>query len=165
MENQILDIYNELLKFSYSILTLEKPINDNRIEDFENYIEYKLPTDYKCFIKKHNGFSLNGAEVYGIGKEYGESSLSKIYDFEQYLVGNPMPKNFLPFSPDGYGNHYCIDLSRVENEICPIVFWQHDFNYENISEVETCNVSFAEWIKEVMIDWTLSEYNYDGKEK
>ena len=57
------------------------------------------------------------------------------------------------------------ELSRIENEICPIVFWQHDCNYENISEVETCNKNFVEWINEVMIEWTLGEYNFDGTEK
>ena len=165
MENQILDIYNELLKFSYSMLTLGKPIADNRIEDFENRIEYNFPEDFKYLIKKHNGFTLNGTEVYGIEKEFKGSSLDKIYDFEHYEVDNPMPKYFLPFSPDGSGNHYCLDLSRIENEICPIVFWQHDCIYENLTEIEICNLSFIEWVKEVMIDWTLEDYNYDGTEK
>jgi len=128
-------------------------------------IEYKLPKDYKYFIKNHNGFSLSATEVYGMGNQFKDGSLDKIYNFEHNVVENPMPKYFLPFSPDGYGNHYCIDLSRIENGICPIVFWQHDCNYENISEVETCNISFVEWINEVMIEWTLEGYNYDGTEK
>jgi hypothetical protein len=34
-----------------------------------------------------------------------------------------------------------------------------------MNEVETCNQSFTEWIDEVMIEWTLEEYNYDGTEK
>jgi cell wall assembly regulator SMI1 len=165
MENRILNIYNELLKFSNSLLNLETSIIDNRIEDFENNIDYKLPKDFKSLIKKHNGFSLSGTEVYGIGKEFGENSLDKIYAFEHNQVENLMPNFFLPFSPDGYGNHYCIDLSRNENEICPIVFWQHDCIYEKIIEVETCNADFAEWISEVMIEWTLEEYNYNGTEK
>ena len=165
MENQILDIYKELLKFSSSMLTLEKTITDNRIENFEDNIESKLPEDFKYLITKHNGFSFNGTEVYGIGKEFKGRSLDKLYEFEHYDVDNPMPKYFLPFSPDGSGNHYCLDLSRIEYEICPVVFWQHDCKYENISQVETCNLSFAEWIREVMIDWTLEEYNYDGTEK
>jgi cell wall assembly regulator SMI1 len=161
----MLNIYSELLKFSNSILNLENPITDNRIEEFEKEIEYKLPNDYKYFIKNHNGFSLSGTEVYGIGVEFKDSSMIKIYDFEHNGIQNPMPKYFLPFSPDGYGNHYCIDLSRIENEICPIVFWQHDYSYEMITDVETCNMSFAEWINEVMIEWTLEEYNYDGTQK
>jgi hypothetical protein len=165
MEDEILNTYEELLKFSNSILNLESPIIDSRIEDFEKKIEYKLPKDFKYFIKKNNGFSLSVTEVYGIGKEFSNSSLDEIYDFEHNEVGNPMPKYFLPFSPDGFGNHYCIDLSRNENEICPIVFCQHDCNYENISEVETCNKNFVEWINEVMIEWTLGEYNFDGTEK
>jgi len=35
MENRIINIYTELLKFSNSILNLENPITDFRIEDFE----------------------------------------------------------------------------------------------------------------------------------
>lgn len=165
MQNQNSEIYDKLLKFSETMLTLEKPITDSRIEDFENTIQYKLPSDYKYFLKKHNGFSLNGTEVYGLGNEYGESSLSKIYDFEHNHVGNPMPTYFLPFSPDGFGNHYCIDLSKNNHDTCPIVFWQHDFDYENITQVETCNINFTDWVNEVLIEWTLESNNYDGTEK
>ena len=53
----------------------------------------------------------------------------------------------------------------MENVICPIVFWQWDYLYEDIKEVETCNSSFLDWIQEVVIDWTLEDYNYDGSEK
>ncbi|MGY3055754.1 cell wall assembly regulator SMI1 [Pedobacter sp. UYEF25] len=165
MEDEILNTYNELTKFSDSLLNFESKILDSRIEYFENKIGYNLPKDFKYFIKKSNGFSLNGTEVNGIGDEFLNSSLDKLYDFEHNEVGNPMPKYFMPFSADGYGNHYCIDLSRTENEICPIVFWQHDCNYKNISEVETCNNNFVEWVNKVMIEWTLEEYNYDGTEK
>lgn len=165
MEDKISITYKNLLKFSDSILTLGNPILDNRIEEFENIIGYKLPKDFKWFIEKNNGFSLLGNEVNGLGEEFLNTSLDKVYNFENSEVENPMPKYFLPFSPDGYGNHYCLDFSRIENEICPIVFWQHDFKYENLTEVETCNDSFVEWVNEVLIEWTLEEYNYDGTEK
>ncbi len=51
------------------------------------------------------------------------------------------------------------------NGACPVVFWQHDFIYRNTGEAEECNDSFINWIKEVMIEWTLEEYNYDGTGK
>ena len=165
MEKEIESIYNELLNFSDSILELENAITDNRIEEFEKNIGYKFPTDFIYFLKKHNGFSLCVTEVLGIGKEFGDNSLDKIYEFEHNEVRNPMPIYFIPFSPDGYGNHYCMDVSRMENDLCPIVFWQHDYNYENLEDVETCNLNFADWINEVMIEWTLEDYNYDGSEK
>ena len=165
MEKEIESIYNELLKFSDSILELKDAITDSRIQEFEEIIGYKFPTDFVYFLRMHNGFSLHATEVLGIGKDFGYNSLDKIYEFERSEVENPMPNYFLPFSPDGYGNHYCMDVSRMEDELCPIVFWQHDYNYENLEDVETCNINFAAWINEVMIEWTLEDYNYDGSEK
>lgn len=157
--------YINLTEFSPILLKLGKPVLDDRIERFENQIDYKFPVEFKYFLKRHNGFSLSVTQVNGIGEEYFENSLDKIYAFEHIQSENPMPKEFLPFSPDGYGNYYCLDLSRIENEYCPIVFWQHDFKYNSIDEVETCNNSFISWIEEVMIEWTLEEYNHDGSEK
>ncbi len=165
MIEKISNTYDELLRFSSSILTLEKPIIDDRIEKFEAEIGYKLPKDFKYFIKQNNGFTLAATQVNGIGNEYRDNSLDRLYSIEHNEVENRMPKEFLPFSADGFGNHYCLDLSRIKNEFCPVVFWQHDFEYKNITEVETCNESFVSWVSEVMIEWTLEEYNYDGKEK
>lgn len=113
MDNKILNIYNELLKFSNSILHLEISITDNRIEDFENNIEFKLPKDYKYFIKSNNGFSLNGTKVYGIGKEFKEISLDRIYNFEHNEIENPMPKCFLPFSPESVGSTWCVPSGKA----------------------------------------------------
>lgn len=155
----------ELYKFSPEILYLGENIIDSRIEDFEKNIGQILPDDFKYIIKKHNRITLAGTEVYGISSELRGNSLDKIYSFEHSEVENPMPKNFLPFSPDGQGNHYCLDLSKLENNLCPVVFWQWDFEYENIEDVEVCNDNFVEWIDEVMIEWTLQTYNYDGTEK
>jgi len=165
MSEKISTTFNELMKFSNSILRIENSITDNRIEIFEEKIGYKLPKDFKYFIEKCNGFTLLCTQVNGIGIEFEESSLDKIYEFEHFEVGNPMPKEYLPFSPDGFGNHYCIDLSNCINDICSVVFWQHDFEYKNKTEVETCNESFIDWVNEVMIEWTLDEFNYDGTEK
>jgi hypothetical protein len=70
-----------------------------------------------------------------------------------------MPNFFFPFSPDGQGNHYCLDLSKIQDNICPVVFWQWDFEYDDIEDVEVCNTNFADWIDEVMVKWTLKIYN------
>jgi hypothetical protein len=88
--------------------------------------------------------------------------LDNLYRIEHFEVGNPMPLEFFPFSPDGGGNHYCFDLSNHDDKV---YFWQHDYEYADKTEVECCNNSFYEWIQEVLIDWTLEDYNYDGSEK
>jgi len=157
-------VLDELSKFSPDLFYLGLPINDARLELFEKQLHLELPSDFKYLLKKHNGFSLDGTEVYGLDEAFRGSSLDTVYHFEHFDVGNPMPGAFFPFSPDGFGNHYCLDLSQLKEERCPVVFWQHDADYESY-DVETCNESFISWVKEVMIDWTLEDYNYDGTEK
>ncbi len=157
--------FNELSQFSPDILSLRNPIVDNRFDVWEAKIGYDLPVDFKFFLKRSNGFSLLGTEVAGLGEEFGGSSLEAIHDFEHHQADNKMPLHFLPFSNDGRGNHYCLDLSRLTNQVCPVVFWQWNYDYASLEEVETCNDSFVSWVKEIMIDWALELYNYDGSKK
>lgn len=142
-----------LYQFPAEILALGESITDTRLEAFEKSISFVLPDDFKYVLKKHNGFSLDGTYVYGIDESLRGSSLDSVYNFEHFDVANKMPAFFLPFSPDGRGNHYCLDLSRSVDGCCPVVFWQWDFPYESIEAVETCYENFMDWIQEVMIDW------------
>jgi cell wall assembly regulator SMI1 len=155
----------QLYLFSEDILELGDPITDARLQDFEFKLGFALPQDFTYILSHHNYISLGGQEMYGLGSEFEASSLDQIYDFEHEAVDNPMPKELLPFAPDGYGNHYCLDLSSINEGISPVLFWQHDCNYKSKDEVEACNQSFAEWIDEVMINWTLADTNYDGTPK
>jgi hypothetical protein len=138
---------------------------DKRLLEFETQIGFELPFDFKYILTKHNSFALAGTEVLGLDKRFKDASLDKVFYFEHEEVGNPMFSEFVPFSPDDGGNHYCLDVSRLGDNKCPVVFWQHDYSYSNKAEVETCNDSFIDWIKEVMIAWTLEEFNYDGSER
>jgi hypothetical protein len=164
--NTLEHVVSEFNKFSSELIDLGSSIEDNRVELFEKNNSLLLPIDFKKIIKMYNGFSLSGTQVYGIGEEFRGSSLEAVYNFEHFAVNNQMSKHFVPFSPDGRGNHYCLDLSRLlSDNSCPIVFWQSSFIYNSLNEVETCNDNFIEWVQEVMIDWTLEDYNYDGSEK
>jgi cell wall assembly regulator SMI1 len=155
----------QLYLFSENILDLGDPITDNRLQDFESDLGFALPQDFKYIISRHNYISLGGQEIYGLGSEFNASSLDQIYNIEHEGVANPMPKELLPFAPDGYGNHYCLDLSSLKEGISPVLFWQHECIYKSKDEVEVCDQTFTEWIDEVMINWTLADTNYDGTPK
>jgi cell wall assembly regulator SMI1 len=163
--NKCNKIIEELNKFDSSILELGIPIDDDRIRLFEKSIGFNLPVDFKYMLSIHNGISLSGTEVYGLDDNLRGASLNKIYHFEHFEAINPMPAHFMPFSPDGRGNHYCFDLSQSVNYLCPVIFWQWDFEYKDLGEVEQCYDHFMDWVQEVMIDWTLEDTNYDGSEK
>ena len=158
-------VLNELFLFSEELIYLGDSIKDNRLEIFENEIGFELPHDYKYIMKRHNGISLLGTAIIGFHKSYKEASLDAVYKFEHSVVTHKIPKEFLPFSPDGRGNHYCFNLAKTKNGISPVIFWQWDYDYDNIDEAEEANESLVAWIKEVMIDWKLESYNYDGTEK
>ena len=152
-ESQILI---ELFKFDKSLIEFGQPVNDDRFEKLEDQLGFELPSSFKSVMKKFNSISLDGTEINGLGKEFRGASLDKLYEVEHNEVGNPMPKELLPFSADGRGNHYCFDLSIKSDKV---FFWQHDRDYSSKVEIEVCNENFLDWIKDVMIEWTLEDFN------
>ena len=160
----IYDTYDHLLKFDESLLSLGKPIQDDRLELFEKKFDLKLTEEFKYIFRKHNGFYL-GHEVLGLGKEFGGNSLDKVYALMQPHFQKFTPNKILPFSPDGAGNYYCLNLDNLQRESCSVLFYQHDYDYQNFDDIEVCNTSFTEWVDQVCIGWTLEEYDYSGTNK
>ncbi|PLK45792.1 SMI1/KNR4 family protein [Emticicia sp. TH156] len=161
MENLI----KELLKFSDDILEIGSTIDDNRIEDFEQQRNLTLPLDFKQFVKRINGFSLMGTEVYGFDKDK-VNAIENIYYREHFEVRMPQYSYLVPFSPDGRGNFYCLDtVNQLENGDFPIVFWVSNYEYTKEDSPEVTHNNFLDWVQEIVLDWILEDYNYDGSEK
>lgn len=159
------NVLNELKKFSKEILTLNPPLKDlNLLFQFERKYNLKLPDDFKYLLSLHNGIDLMGTSIYGFD---GDENIESIYEFEHYQVVFPQYDYLVPFSNDGRGNFYCLDTSGYCNikKSCPIVFWASNYLYNSDDQPEVTNASLSDWIKEVMIDWTLESFNYDGTEK
>lgn len=160
-------MYREKLAlFSESILTLNPPVHERDILETEKIIGIILPQEYKAFLLECNGFSLLGNVVYGIGNAGNIPSLEIQNDYEHKISSfSLMPKYVIPFSPDGGGNHYCFDMSLSTEDSCPIVFWQIGYVYSEADKPEVVNNSFSDWFNEVVIEWTLENYDYEGNEK
>jgi len=158
------NILIQLNNFSDEIITMHEPLKDIRIvEDFEKKNNLKLPNDYMYLLSKHDGIDLMGVTIYGFDDM---ENLDSVYDFEHNEVIYPQYNYLVPFSPDGGGNFYCFDTRDCENNnSCSVVFWASNYEYDEDNQPELTNLSFAEWIEEVMIEWTLESYNYDGSEK
>jgi cell wall assembly regulator SMI1 len=158
----IYSVINEILKFSTRVLTVKDGVTEGEIRAFEEKYNLNLPNDYKTFLKRTNGLDLMGAIVYGINDESVYMSLDRAFKIEHYEVDNEMPIYLIPFSPDGGGNHYCFDSTRCDGESCKVIFWQHNRSYTEENPPEMVNDSFAAWAKEVLVDWTLEDYDYNG---
>lgn len=159
------ELIQQLRLFSRELINLQPPADEVEILKFEEKFGFQLPKDYKTFLKVHNGLSLMGVTIYGVDSGSLSFSLEKSYLFEHDEVDHPMPEYFIPFSPDGSGNHYCFDLRTCNLESCEIVFWQHDFIYNDEDKPEVVYSNFADWVEEVVINWTLEDYDYNGNSK
>ena len=155
-------VIDEILKFSTKVLTVTDGITEDKIMAFEEKYSLTLPNDYKALLKRTNGLSLMGTVVYGIYDESVYMSLGRAFTIEHSEVENEMPAYLIPFSPDGGGNHYCFDSTRCEEKSCKVIFWQYDRSYSEENPPETVNDSFAAWAKEVLVDWTLEDFDYNG---
>lgn len=154
------DLIIELLKFSDDIVELGDSIEDDRIKVFEEKWLLSLPNDYKDFVRRVNGFSLMGTEVYEFDSQKA-NSIENVYYREHFQVNYPQFPHLVPFSPDGRGNFYCIDTKSISD----IVFWTSNYEYSEEDYPEVTHSSFTNWVQEVVINWTLEDYNYDGSEK
>ena len=153
----VVDLIKELEKFNKSIVSLWDGASEQEIVDTETHIGQVLPDEYKEFIRISNGLEFTSDYILRVGNSVRPSafSMNEVYDFEHFESCNPMPSYIIPFAPDGYGNHYCFDMSN--NGV--IIFWQHDINYK-ARKPEVVYKSMVEMIREVFISW--SDMNYDG---
>lgn len=154
---------NELEKFSSTIVEIGGVVTDNRVEKLEAKIGYVFPPKFKQLLKAMNSFSLYGTEVYGFGKCPVGFSLEELYHIEHFEVGNPMPESIVPFSPDGGGNHYCLNLAGENPE--QVLFWVHDLELSDEEQLEVCGEDIVDWMNKEVIEPILEDYNYDGSEK
>ncbi len=161
------NLIRELRKFSDDIISINKPIDESLIQEFEVRHKVELPLDYKDLLKSINGFSLMGSEVYGIGDTEHTQNLDKVYQFEHFEVKIPQFFHLVPFSDDGGGGFYCFDCSKKSDDgnSCPIVFWVSNYIYTEGDIPEVTNESFIDFVDECIIGWTLDEYDYNGNEK
>jgi cell wall assembly regulator SMI1 len=159
------EIFEELMKFSSRVLSIKEGVSQEKIQEFELAHNFALPNDYKDFLKRTNGVSLMGAVIYGIHDDSVSLSLGGAFQFEHFEVENEMPMHFIPFAPDGGGNHYCFDISRCSPSSCTVIFWQHDLTYTDDFLPEEVSDSFVDWAKEVLIDWKLEDNDYEGNDR
>lgn len=145
----------KILNFPASMLDYKKGLTDHQIGKAEEHLGFNLPSDLKYFYSKMNGFSLIGEDVFPIILKDIENcnleGLNQINYREHFEVVNPMPKHYLPFSPNGRGDHYCIDLrTRNEQGVCDVIFWQWDYSFHYPDDIEVVSNSFADWLFELV---------------
>ncbi|WJF85422.1 SMI1/KNR4 family protein [Bacillus subtilis] len=132
--------------------TFQKATN-SQIKEVEEKLKIKFPTDYKEFIKDHNGCSpINKKVVLFQDSRESINNLLSMGDPTRPIdllstidnVKDRLVDKIIPFATDAGGNLFCFDY-RMSSQEPVIVFWDHEIAYED-KESSICYVcdSFTE---------------------
>jgi len=143
-------LLSEIHRFDPRMRQIFEPASYSAILQLESSVGFGLPGDYKDFLMLTNGLIVYSDVFYGIHSGNAMLDVYTAYVRETTEVDNPMWYHLLPICPDGFGNHYCLDLNTCDSalSLCNVVFWQHDYEYgeDDIPEIDT--YSFAQFLKE-----------------
>ncbi|MGG0238072.1 SMI1/KNR4 family protein [Bacillus rhizoplanae] len=141
--------------------TSKKTITDEQIQQVEQYLGVKFPTDFVECVKKYNGgYPLpNTFDIIGQGEDTFNKLLtfdleSKHYILQTYEdIKDRLVDKVYPFARDPFGNHICFDYRN--NPLSPnVVFWDHE------EEMEEAIYSVCSSFQELL----SSLYEFEGEE-
>lgn len=136
------------------------PASDADIESAEKTLGVALPNSYKHFLKQM-GLSFWPDYIYGLGAGVLDGlNVVKVTEEERNLLEPPLQHNLVAISPDGWGNNFCLDTSLPVDGECPVVFWNHEKESDQVPEI--VGATFVDWL-EALIRETLDEER-DGSE-
>jgi cell wall assembly regulator SMI1 len=159
--------------WSESLSHLNPPATDDEILELENVLNHKLPEDYKACLKIHNGqdedfggffdnseFLSTKAVIaqYSIWKQLLESGhFDDIKSSPETGIKDTWWNNlWIPFTHNGGGDHYCIDLDPTSNgQHGQIITMWHD-----MPEREIESISFSEWFSNYVNNVIAGKYIY-----
>ena len=159
------EIFAEISKYDDHLYTIFPGASDDMIRDLQRKLGYELPGNFKLWLSKCNGLELPGDTIYGIHDDVA-LDLYDNYIFEKDEVGNPIRPYLLPLRPDGWGNHDCLDLRTLTDDKseCKVIFWQHDFWYEDDEQPEIISDTFLNYLWDVLM-FIKECHHYDGTDK
>jgi hypothetical protein len=89
--------------------------------------------------------------VYGLGSDVpSHLDLLKRTVAERTEMELPLPLRLVPVMGDGGGNHYCLDTSRMADDECPIVLWNHED--DETQALNPVSQSFESWLIAEILD-------------
>ncbi|ATL40306.1 SMI1/KNR4 family protein [Bacillus velezensis] len=112
---------------------------NSQIEEVEEKLKIKFPTDYREFIKDHNGCSPIDKKVVSFqNSRESINNLLSIGDPTRPIdllstldnVKDRLVDKIIPFATDAGGNLFCFDY-RMSSQEPVIVFWDHEIANED----------------------------------
>ena len=156
------DKFKQWLKINYSdgLLDLNPPATQEEIEELNSTLGVDLPNDFIEVLKIHNGQKGESAwlfdsqeflsthrilEEFNIWKNLLKTKLQdKVSTPDSGVKNDWWNRKWIPFTSDGCGDHYCLDLdptaTGTKGQV--ITLW-----YES-EQREIVEKSFSQWFEE-----------------
>lgn len=135
-------LIEELNKYK-TVEVSPEPSSDGSINNVEQALGVKFPTDYRQFLKKYGTIMIGDHSINGIYEDDPEliSGETVLGTTRRLRVNNALPGGLVPVFYDAYVRCRCLDLRGVKEEgpICPVVHYglkSHDIEkaYDSFSE-------------------------------
>ncbi len=125
-------------------------VYEAELRELEKHLGIGLPEDYRQFLGEF-GFVDWPEIVYGVDRSLRPGdTLLKTIERERNLLLPALPPHLIPFSPNGLGSHYCLDLESKRHNSSRVVYWRHEVLEGQVPE--HAFDSFSAWLAETTLE-------------
>jgi len=139
------DLLAQSIRMSAPIGAFTGAALDKDVRAAETVLDVQFSISYKWFLLTYGSADWPDY-IYGLGCSVMDGFNVVNATLRERISGNPIPDWLVPFSPDGAGNHYCLDTSASVDGEAPVVIWLHDANPARA--IERTHDSFDSWLTE-----------------
>lgn len=154
---QIIERIQSLMREHASPDSVFPPPTMEEIQQAEETLGVRFPKSYVWFLLEY-GATIWPDYVYGLSSQASfRLNVVKRTLGERTEVEPQMYPYLIAISPDGWGNHYCIDTSREVEGENPIIFWNHESDNLNLETTHANFLDFFEALCLQEIQWKQEE--------
>ena len=127
-----------------------RPASEDAIANAEKVVQRPFPDSYKWFLR-NVGYTSWPEMIYGVGDDLRPGqTIVRATQREESLAEPPLQAHLVPISPDGWGNHFCLDTSQIHDGDCPVVFWDHEAGADQTPPVVASG--FYSWLLDLVTE-------------
>jgi len=119
--------------------------SESEISAAESELRVRFPESYVVFLREFGTASWPDY-IYGLGPTaQGGTDVIYMTTSERSNMYPPMSRYLVAVSPDGWGNHYCLDTAVMSDSECPVVMWDHEQLPDQVPELVA--QTFLDWLE------------------
>lgn len=138
-------------KFSFLVFEGGNGASEEIIQDAENKLGLKFPSDYRDYLMEFGWLEVEHYEFFGVGSGIPKYLDLKLVASEEWGEGG-LYENLLPIWNNGGGDLYCIDLKQSTNDKSIICAFYHENR-----QTEMVATSFENWLTEKLAELARSK--------